>query len=163
MRGQRFIFARPEPITSGCGVISPPGRLCASLRDCSQERKLSRDQVIRSDDVMKPVGSSRRAHGNRRATPDEVCGARKAMCDYRPPLKPSTSALFLPLPPSLTMELSVSCFSSASLHLGPPSSVRAPALTWRLAPICSDPHSSAQKAQTVAAQGPCSQGGRGPA
>lgn len=84
MRGQRFIFARPEPITSGCGVISPPGRLCASLRDCSQERKLSRDQVIRSDDVMKPVGSSRRAHGNRRATPDEVCGARKAMCDYRP-------------------------------------------------------------------------------
>jgi hypothetical protein len=84
MRGQRFIFARPEPITSGCGVISPPGRLYASLRDCSQERKLSRDQVIRSDDVMKPVGSSRRAHGNRRATPDEVCGARKAMCDYRP-------------------------------------------------------------------------------
>jgi hypothetical protein len=78
-------------------------------------------------------------------------------------LKPSTSVLFLPLPPSLTMELSVSCFSSASLHLDPPSSVRAPVLTWRPTPIYSGPHSSAQKAQTVAAQGPCSQGGRGPA
>src|ERR1700733_4849636 len=70
-------------------------------------------------------------------------------------LKPSTSVLFLPLPPSLTMELSVSCFSSASLHLDPPSSVRALVLTWRPTPIYSGPHSSAQKAQTVAAQGPC--------
>jgi hypothetical protein len=44
--------------------FSPPGKLGASLRDCFQEQKLSRDQVIRSDDVMKSVGPSRRARGN---------------------------------------------------------------------------------------------------